>query len=179
MPNSSRSVAGDIQFGAKLLAPIETILGWGVAIALFSMMLLTFCDVIGRKFLGSSISGVVEMSELLMLAVIFFGLPLCSLRSEHVIFDLLDQFLPTFLRRAQHSLAHITCALLLGGATWLVSLRAARTIEQGDITAQLQIPLGPFYYATAACFAITVLVHIVLAVRPGEPESDEIKAGAL
>jgi TRAP-type transport system small permease protein len=163
----------------KAITLLETILGWGVTLALFAMMTLTFCDVIGRKFLGSSIPGVVEVSELLMLAVIFIGLPLCSLRSEHVIFDLLDKFLPAFLSKYQHVVAQAMSAMLLGGATWLVWNRAVRTLEQGDITAQLLIPLGPFYYAAAVLLAATAIIHVALALQGPEPESDEIKAGAL
>jgi TRAP-type transport system small permease protein len=158
---------------------LETVLGWGVALALFAMMTLTFCDVIGRKFVGSSIPGVVEVSELLMLAVIFIGLPLCSLKSEHVIFDLLDKILPKFLSLYQHVIAQVASAILLAGATWLVWNRAVRTLEQGDITAQLLIPLGPFYYAAAILLAATAIVHLALALQGPEPESDEIKAGAL
>jgi TRAP-type transport system small permease protein len=163
----------------KAITLLEAVLGWGVALALFAMMTLTFCDVIGRKFLGSSIPGVVEVSELLMLAVIFIGLPLCSLRSEHVIFDLLDKFLPAFLSNYQHAVAQAMSAMLLGGATWLVWNRAARTLEQGDITAQLLIPLGPFYYAAAVLLAATAIIHVALVLQGPEPESDEIKAGAL
>lgn len=143
------------------------------------MMLLTFCDVIGRKFLGSSITGVVEVSELLMLTLIFTGLPLCSLRSEHVIFDLLDKFLPRSLSNFQNFLAQAICFVLLAGSTWLVVERAARTMDQGDITAQLLIPLGPFYYGTALMLAVTALVHLYLAFQPVQDDDDEIKAGAL
>jgi TRAP-type transport system small permease protein len=164
---------------SKAIAGLETVLGWGVALALFSMMALTFCDVIGRKFVGSSIPGVVEVSELLMLAVIFIGLPLCSLKSEHVVFDLLDKLLPKFLSLYQHQIAQVISALLLGGASWLVWNRAQRTLEQGDITAQLLIPMGPFYYAAAVLLATTAIIHLVLAIQGPEPESDEIKAGAL
>jgi TRAP-type transport system small permease protein len=163
----------------KAIEWIETILGWGVALALFSMMALTFCDVIGRKFLGSSIQGVVEVSELLMLAVIFIGLPLCSLKSEHVIFDLLDNFLPRFLSVYQHLIAQAISAALLAGGALLVWNRAVRTSEQGDITAQLLIPMGPFYYVAAALLAITAVIHVTVALQGPEPESDEIKAGAL
>jgi TRAP-type transport system small permease protein len=163
----------------KAVDYLETVLGWGVALALFAMMALTFCDVIGRKFLGSSIPGVVEVSELLMLAVIFIGLPLCSLKSEHVIFDLLDKFLPDFLSHSQHVVAQLASSALLAGGAWLVWNRAVRTLEQGDITAQLLIPMGPFYYAAAVLLAITAIVHLVLALQGPESESDEIKAGAL
>jgi TRAP-type transport system small permease protein len=163
----------------KVISVLEGGLGWSVALALFAMMTLTFCDVIGRKFVGSSIPGVVEVSELLMLAVIFIGLPLCSLKSEHVIFDLLDKFLPKFLSIYQHVIAQIISFALLAGAAWLVWNRAQRTLDQGDITAQLQIPMAPFYYAAAVLMATTAIIHLALALQGPEPESDEIKAGAL
>jgi TRAP-type transport system small permease protein len=163
----------------KAISVVEAVLGWGVALALFSMMAITFCDVIGRKFVGSSIPGVVEVTELLMLAVIFIGLPLCSLKSEHVIFDLLDKFLPKFLNLYQHLIAQVGSFMLLSGAAWLVWNRAQRTLDQGDITAQLLIPMGPFYFAAAILLATTAIIHLVLAFQGPEPESDEIKAGAL
>jgi TRAP-type transport system small permease protein len=165
----------------KAVTVLEIVLGWGVAVALFAMMTLTFCDVIGRKFVGSSIPGVVEVSELLMLAVIFIGLPLCSLKSEHVIFDLLDKLLPKFLNSYQHLIAQFISASLVAGAAWLVWNRAVRTLEQGDITAQLLIPMGPFYFAAAVLLATTAIIHFALALQGPEQvgESDEVKAGAL
>lgn len=169
-----------LQSSSKFQEFVEGWLGWGVALALFGMMIITFCDVIGRKFLGSSIPGVVELTELLMLALIFLGLPLCSLRSEHVVFDLLDKFLPQFLAKHLHFISHAVCVLLLAGATWLVWERAVRTLSQGDITAQLQIPLAPFYYGTAILLGVTSLVHLYLAITPPLTTADgEISAGAL
>ena len=55
---------------------LEASLGLVAAIALFAMMALTFADVIGRKLLNASIPGSLEVTELLMLAVIFVALPL-------------------------------------------------------------------------------------------------------
>jgi TRAP-type transport system small permease protein len=167
------------QNSSKFFRILEEALGWGVSLALFGMMLITFCDVIGRKFFGSSIPGVVEISELLMLALIFIGLPLCSLRSEHVIFDLLDNFIPNFLSRYQHGLANFICAILLLGGTWLVWGRASRTVDQGDMTAQLQIPLAPFYYGTALMLLVTAMVHVFLAFQAPMVDQGEIKGGAL
>ena len=73
---------------------LEAALGLVAAVALFAMMALTFADVIGRKLLGASIPGSLELTELLMLAVIFVALPLTSLHGEHVVFDLLESVLP-------------------------------------------------------------------------------------
>jgi TRAP-type transport system small permease protein len=69
--------------------------------ALFAIMALTFFDVLGRKLLSNSITGSLELTELLMVVVIFGALPLVSGRGEHVEFDSLDPWLPRWVRRAQ------------------------------------------------------------------------------
>ena len=149
---------------------LERLLGYVAAAALFAMMLLTFADVVGRKFVAS-IPGSLELTELLMLVVIFVGLPLASLKGEHVFFDLLDQLLPESLRRFQALLSNGVCAALLLGAAWLVFVRAGRTIEQGDITAQLAIPVGPFQYGAAALLLLTGFVHLYLMASGPSPAS--------
>lgn len=151
---------------------LEKLLGLVAALALLAMTLLTFADVIGRKLLGNSVPGSVEVTELLMLLVIFVALPLTTLHGEHVIFDLLDRFFPSSLRVLQHRIAHLICVLLVGGGAWLVLLRANRTVEQGDTTAQLQLSMAPYYYATAVLLMLTAIVHLWLAFR-ASPEFDE------
>jgi TRAP-type C4-dicarboxylate transport system permease small subunit len=148
-----------------VIRPLERWLGYVAAAALFAMMTLTFVDVVGRK-VWSSIPGSLEVTELLMLVVIFVGLPLASLKGEHVFFDLLDQVLPERARVLQSALSNGICAVLLGGAAWLVWVRAGRTAGQGDITAQLEIGIAPFQYAAAALLLLTALMHVVLIARP-------------
>ena len=64
-------------------------------------MLLTLVDVTGRKLASQSVPGSLELTELLMVAVIFAALPLVSLHGEHVVFDSLDPLLGRALRRVQ------------------------------------------------------------------------------
>ena len=45
---------------------VETVCGLLAAVALFAIMALTFFDVGGRKLLGNSIPGSLELTELLM-----------------------------------------------------------------------------------------------------------------
>lgn len=147
---------------------LSTLFAGVAALALFAMMLLTFADVFSRKFLGNSITGAVELTELLMLAMIFFALPVASLAGEHIVFDLLDRILPATVLRWQQTLAHALTAAILMGAAWVVSERAARTTEFGDVTSTLTIQLGPFHYMAALLLALTALVHLVLAVRAAQ-----------
>ena len=86
---------------------LETTCGVLSAIALFAIMALTFFDVGGRKLLGHSIPGSLELTELLMVVVIFAAIPLVSQRGEHVTFDSLDSSLPHAVRVAQRALVHL------------------------------------------------------------------------
>lgn len=160
---------------------LERPLGWVAGCALFLMMLLTAADVVGRKFLGASIPGSLEVTELLMMVVIFAALPLASLRSEHVIFDLVDRFLPRVLQRMQHALSHCISAALMAGSAWLVFGRALRSLEQGDQTAQLALGLGPWQVAAGVFVAFTALVHLWMALQPrqdGFEGAPEFSGGA-
>ncbi|HEY1226319.1 MAG TPA: TRAP transporter small permease subunit [Ramlibacter sp.] len=73
---------------------LELACGLLAGLALFAIMALTFFDVLGRKFASNSIPGSLELTELLMVVVIFGALPLVSERGEHVEFDSLDPYLP-------------------------------------------------------------------------------------
>lgn len=144
---------------------LEHLLGAAAGCTLFAMMLLTFIDVLGRKFAAHSVTGATELTELLMLLTIFLALPLASLKGEHVAFDLLDSVLPAAARRAQHLLSHGLCIAVLLGAAWLVEGRAQRAVEEGDHTAQLGIALGPLHHLTALLLFVTAVMHLVLLWR--------------
>jgi TRAP-type transport system small permease protein len=147
----------------KLLA---TLCGLLAATALFAIMLLTLADVAGRKLLSQSVTGSLELTELLMVAVIFAGLPLVSLQGEHIVFDSLDPYLPRALRRVQQALVDLFCVAALGGIAWLMWLKAGQMGEYGDITAQLKLPLSPFVYLMSVLCGLTALVHASLVLRP-------------
>ena len=83
---------------------LVTLCGLLAAVALFAIMGLTFVDVLGRKFLGGSVPGSLELTELLMVVVIFTSLPLVALSGEHVVFDSLDRWLPPWLLHLQRAL---------------------------------------------------------------------------
>ena len=153
---------------------LTTLLTGIAGIALFAMMVLTFADVFARKFLPNSIRGAVEVTELLMLVMIYVAMPLVSRAGEHIVFDLLDRVLPAALLRWQQRLSHLLVGLLFGGAGWLVWQRAQRTASLGDITSALEIRLAPFHYLAAAMLVLTALIHLWLAWRA----DDARRAGA-
>jgi TRAP-type C4-dicarboxylate transport system permease small subunit len=145
---------------------LSTLCGLLAALALFAIMVLTFVDVAGRKFLSTSVTGSLELTELLMVVVIFAGLPLVSLRGEHVVFDSLDRWLPAGLLRLQQALVDLLSGALLLGLAWLMFTKAGQMQEYGDTTAQLKLLLAPFVYLMGVLCAVTAAVHALLAWQP-------------
>lgn len=145
---------------------IESACGVTAACALFAIMALTFLDVGGRKLLSNSIPGSLEMTELLMVVVIFAALPLVSLRAEHVVFDSLDSTLPHAVRLVQQGLVHLLCAAAMLGLAWLMWQTGDDFRASGETTAQLGIPKYPFIYGMGVLCGLTGIIHLILLARP-------------
>ena len=65
-------------------------LGTIAAALMFCLMLLTCVDVVGRYFFNKPVTGGFELTEMLLAALIFAGLPLVTLRGDHITVDLFD-----------------------------------------------------------------------------------------
>jgi TRAP-type transport system small permease protein len=157
---------------------LEAVSGALSAAALFAIMALTFFDVGGRKLLSNSIPGSLELTELLMVVVIFGALPLVSQRGEHVVFDSLDSYLPDIIRRMQRAVVHLLCAAAMLALAWLMWRTGSQFMESGETTAQLKIPKSPFIYGMAVLCGVTGLVHLSQMVQPA-PEPGEGEGAAL
>jgi TRAP-type transport system small permease protein len=147
---------------------IETLCGLISGLALFAIMALTFFDVGGRKLLSNSITGSLELTELLMVVVIFGALPLVSLRGEHVVFDSMDSYLPAPVVRIQAAVVNALSAAALLALAWLMWQTGTQFLESGETTAQLQILKAPFLYGMGLLCAATGVVHLALMVKPPE-----------
>lgn len=145
---------------------LEALSGTLAGAALFAIMSLTFFDVLGRKLLSNSIPGSLELTELLMVVVIFAALPLVSERGEHVVFDSLDGYLPAGVQRVQRALVNLVCGVALIGLAWLMWKSGNQFLETGETTAQLKILKAPFLYGMSVLCAATGIVHFTLVVQP-------------
>lgn len=152
----------------QLQSLLDKLCGLLCAAALFAIMVLTFFDVGGRKLLSQSIPGSLELTELLMVIVIFAGLPLVSERGEHVIFDSLDSVWPAWLVKVQKAFVNLVCAALLMALAYLMWKTGVQFAGYGETTAQLKISKAPFIYGMAVFCGITSLVHLALAFFPGK-----------
>lgn len=140
-------------------------LGYAAAAVLLVLMALTCVDVVGRYFLSRPVAGGLEVTEILVAAIVFTALPLVTLRQEHVMVDLFDTVTPDWLLRAQYVAACLASALVCGALGWRLFLRAGLMMGYGDTTAVLRLPLYPLTYAMAGLMALTGVIFVLLALR--------------
>jgi TRAP-type C4-dicarboxylate transport system permease small subunit len=157
-----------LTFIDRLLVPL---LRYVAAAFLAALMLLTCADVVGRYFLNRPINGAFELTEMLLAALIFAGLPLVTLRNEHVMVNLFDTITPKWVLRLQHSIASFIGAVCTGFLAWHMWLGAERMREAGETTAQLKIPVGWLAHSMVVMMALTALALVVLAFR--QPKGQE------
>jgi TRAP-type C4-dicarboxylate transport system permease small subunit len=138
----------------------DALLGIAASAILFALMSLTFVDVVARYAFNRPIRGAFEVTELLLLVLIFAGLPLVSHADEHVTMDFVDRWLAPGGRRLLARLIHLVVAALLLFMSWQAWIKAGRISSYGDTTDVLRIVYGPFVYFMAAMLALSGLIHL-------------------
>jgi TRAP-type C4-dicarboxylate transport system permease small subunit len=146
----------------------DAVLGIAASALLLCLMLVTFVDVVARYLFNRPIRGAFELTELILLVLIFAGLPLVSHADEHVTMDFIDRMLPARAVPVLIRVAHGLVAAVFFFLTWQVLIKAGRIAGYGDTTDVLRIPVGPFVYFMAAMIGLTALVHVFKVFVPGE-----------
>jgi TRAP-type transport system small permease protein len=146
----------------------DAVLGIAASAILMGLMTLTFIDVVARYVFNRPLRGGFEVTELLLLVLIFAGLPLVSHADEHVTMDFVDRLLRGRARVWLNRIVHALVAAMLGFMAWQTIVKAGRISSYGDATDVIRIPYGPFVYFMAAMLALAALIHLYKIYDPGE-----------
>jgi TRAP-type transport system small permease protein len=144
---------------------IEAILGIASSSILLAMMLLTFVDVVARYLFSRPVRGAFEVTELMLLVLIFAGLPLVTYADEHALMDFIDRLLGLRAQRWLERAVHATCAAVMLLLAWVVWLKADRIWAYHDATDVLRIVYGPFVYFMAVTIGLAGVLHLYKMVE--------------
>ena len=138
----------------------DALLGVAASAILFAMMLLTVVDVVARYAFNRPLRGAFEVTELMLLVLIFAGLPLVSFSDEHAVMDFIDRVLRPRPQRWLERFVQLVNAVFMFFLAWLVWLKANRIWGYRDTTDVLRIVYGPFVYFMAVTLALAGLIHL-------------------
>ena len=138
----------------------DVVLGAAAAGILLAMMALTVVDVVARYVFSRPVRGAFEVTELMLLVLIFAGLPLVSFSDEHAVMDFIDRILGSRGQRWLERLVQVACAAFMFLLAWLVWRKADRIWAYRDTTDVLRIVYGPFVYFMAITLGLAGLIHL-------------------
>src|SRR5947208_3593988 len=142
----------------------RAILGVAASAVLLAMMFLTFVDVVARYIFSRPVRGAFEVTELMLVVLIFAGLPLVSWADEHALMDFIDRLLGARAQRLLVRAVQAACAAVMFLLAWLIWLKADRIWAYRDATDVLRVVYGPFVYFMAFILGLAGLIHLRKAV---------------
>lgn len=146
----------------SILNFLSRLFGYISAVMLGCMMMLTVVDVFMRYVFNAPLTGATEISELMMVIVVFPALAWISLERSHIKVDLLLNKLP---RRTQLFFENVTLLLALGTymiITWHSFLESK---EVENTTSLLEVPESPFHWIMTLGFVMFCLAIISLVIQ--------------
>lgn len=147
--------------------PVSKIMSRIASVFLFLMMCLTMADVFLRKVYSQSILGTVEVTEFMLLIVIFFTLAHTEVLNGHVKVDLIMSRFAPRTRAVVDLITQVACFVLCGLITWSTLVYSGQMKAAAEVTQDLWIPVYPFIYVvTVGCavLALTLLIKAFLAL---------------
>ena len=132
---------------------------------LVAMMLLTVADVAMRYAFRKPILGSLELSEYMMVCVVFLALPWCAALGRQVKVDLVVARFKPRMQAVVDSLT-ILFSLVVGVIiTWRSLTESLTLLQYNKVSSLLYIPTYIFYLIMSAGFTILCLVIITLLVK--------------
>jgi TRAP-type C4-dicarboxylate transport system permease small subunit len=149
----------------SVAARFEAALGALLGALIFAMMALTFVDVVGRYAFDAPLSGVYEITTLLLGAVVYLALPLTTAREEHVTLSFLRSLFGPRLKAIQLALVNLFGAATLVAIAWRLLVQADKLADMGNRIVFLNLPLAPVVYLMSTMALVAGLLHLGLALR--------------
>ncbi|WP_422180285.1 TRAP transporter small permease [Aestuariivita sp.] len=133
---------------------------------LIALTAVTVIDVVGRYIFNAPLSGASEMTEFLLLGIIFIGLPAITLDDGHITIDLVTSQLPQMATSILAFFARLLSAVFFAILGWQLLEHAERLALYQDITVYLRIPFAPFCTAAAYLMILCSVIVTVQILRP-------------
>ncbi|MCF8095232.1 MAG: TRAP transporter small permease [Desulfobacteraceae bacterium] len=126
-------------------------------IAIAGMMFLTTADVAGRYFLNSPVLGAYEITEYLMIILVFSFLAFAQSEKAHISVDIVFDYLPSRLQNILNKFNHFICLILLLLVTWSGFNSILDIKRSNEASTLLKIPDYPFaIFMVVGCLALSL-----------------------
>lgn len=143
---------------------LESVVKVIAGLLMFTLVLITFVDVIGRKF-GHPLAFAFEFTQVSVALMFYVTLPLVALRGENIFVDLWP--LPKSKRRAAFArmCIHLVCAIIVSFGALQLWEQAASLERLRTVMMFTRWPIAPFVYFMSGMTAITALILFAESIK--------------
>ena len=131
------------------------------SLVLFLIMWLTVVDVVFRDAFNISITGLFEVTEVLMGILVFSGVPIITSKDGHVAVTIMDAVIGQKLRTFQKIIINLICVIVLATFAWQLWDVANGLAGYNDVTLFARIPLAP------VCYFMAIMTFISIPIQFG------------
>jgi len=160
------------------MRPLETFTRW---CAYVGVVLLLVCaalnvgDIATRRVIQLNIVGMVDVTQLMVMACAFLCIPYTFMKEAHIDVDFVVNYFPLRLRHAAMALWGLVGAAFMALVSWYAGIAAMQAYTNGDQSTTIGIPIILYWLpllfgcvlSVLACLALSAS-YAVRSVR-GEP----------
>jgi TRAP-type C4-dicarboxylate transport system permease small subunit len=145
----------------KYVYAVSKLLDSVACTALFSMMMLTCCDVFMRYVFADPIIGVYDIVSLLSVITIAFALPYSMLNKIHVAVEILIMYLSKKTQLVINVFTHVLGVVFFLVLSWQCIVLSDQVKGAGEVTPTLLLPFYPLIYCASVCFLLLCIAILV------------------
>jgi TRAP-type C4-dicarboxylate transport system permease small subunit len=147
---------------------LSSLLGQAGGLILLCMMVLTVCDVIGRYVFNSPITGAYEVTETMMVTVVFFFIAFTQAEKAHIAVDLVIIRLPDKIRVLIQVITHLLSLCIFLLIVWMNIRRCLELMARSEHTPIIHVPISPFILIVAfgsLVFSIELIKDVIKLLK--------------
>ena len=127
---------------------------------LLSLAVLTFCDVFGRRFLNSPVTGTIELVEFGMALVAFLAMPRAFFLNANVSADFIKNIPSNTFQVFINIFRFILMIIVMSMMAYATTREAMAFFKNERVTIDLEIYFYPFYYAASIGMWLSVIAIV-------------------
>lgn len=138
--------------------------------AWFGVCLLILCatlnvgDIASRPIVSLNVVGMVDVTQLLIMACAFLCMPYTFAREAHVDVDFIVNHLHARLRLALMALWNLCAGFFMAMVTWYAGVAAFQALANGDTSNTIAIPITWYWWPLLFGCGLSVVVCFLLCV---------------
>ena len=132
---------------------------------LFSLAILTFCDVFGSRFLNSPVTGTIELVEIGMALVAFLAMPRAFFLNANVSADFINNLNLGLFKTYLVILKFILMISIMSLMAYSTTLTSYKFMNNQRVTIDLELYFYPFYFICSIGMWLSVLAILVWFVK--------------